>query len=476
MSAPTQIVRNTKDVVDIINTSGVSGRKSQLVIVLALGCTFLDGYDFGALGVGASQVKAQLGLSAGMFGTTTAAIAIGALIGALVGGYYVDKIGRIRMLSLDGIFFVVAAIGAALAVNFYWLVGWRFVMGLGVGLDFPVALSFIAEFKGRKRGAALSGWGVMFSIGLLMTYVVDIVAHALGAGDNTWRIVLGVGAVPGLIVILGRYLWLQESPMWAASRGDFHGAAEILRKSYGVQVRVEAPENPAPTRGYSLRDYAAVFRRPYLGRTALSSIIGLTQSLQFYAVSFYLPMLTLKLFSEKFYPSIVGAMLFAAVVPTGTLVAMKLVDHKSMRMLVAVGYAGVAVALLILGFGAKYLPLAAIVLLICLFQFGHGFGPGTLGMTMAGMSYPTAIRGAGVGVSQAMLRVGSIAGFYLFPLLLETTGLGATLLVLLSAPAIGLLATLFIKWEPVGRDVDAEEADASAANRKEGQWISTRTT
>lgn len=459
------VIREARDVIDIINRSGTSGRRSRLVIILALGCMFLDGYDFAALGVGAQQVKEQMDLSAGMFGTTTAAIAIGALIGALVGGYYVDKVGRIRMLSLDGVFFVVAAIGAAVAPNVYWLIICRFIMGLGVGLDFPVALSFIAEYKGRKRGAALTGWGVMFSVGLLVTYLVDIMAHALGAGDYTWRIVLGLGALPGLVVILGRYLWLQESPMWVANRGDLHAAAEILRRSYGVDVRVEAaPRASQPQlRGYSLREYAAVFRSPYLHRTALSSIIGLTQSMQFYAVSFYLPVLTVKLLGKSFYPSTIGAMFLAAFVPAGTLVTVKLVDHKSMRMLVALGYAGVAGALVVLGLGVEYMPVALIVLFICLFQFGHGFGPGTLGMTMAGMSYPTAIRGAGVGVSQAMLRVGSIIGFYLFPLVLDATSLGITLLVALSAPVLGLLATLFIRWEPVGRDVDTEVADASAS-------------
>ena len=463
MNGTTQVVREPRDVIDIINRVGVSGAMSKLVIVLALGCTLLDGYDFSALGVGAPQVKAQFHLSSAMFGTTTAAIAIGAFIGALVGGYYVDKIGRIRMLSLDGVFFVVAAAGAAIAMNVYWLIICRFIMGLGVGLDFPVALSFIAEYKGRKgRGAALTGWGVMFSVGVLLTYVVDIIAHASGAGPSTWRIVLGFGAVPGLVVILGRYFWLQESPMWAASRGDLHAAAAILQRSYGLPVQVDAAEKitgrePNP---YSLRSYAAVFRRPYLRRTVLSSVIGLTQSVEFFAVSFYLPVLTLKLFGGKFYPAVIGAMLLSAVVPVGTLIALKLVDRQSMRMLISVGYAGVVCALIVLGAGHGYLPLSGVVFFIVVFQFGHGFGPGTLGMTMAGMSYPTRIRGAGVGVSQGLLRVGSIIGFYLFPLLLAATGLGTALLILLFAPVLGLAATLLIRWEPVGRDVDTESAEA----------------
>ena len=83
-------------------------------------------------------------------------------------------------------------------------------------------------------------------------------------------------------------------------------------------------------------------------------------------------------------------------------------------------------------------------------------------MTMGAMSYPTAIRGTGSGFTQACIRVGSILGFYFFPVVLAALGLDHTLLLLAIVPLVGFLFTYFIKWDPTGRDIDAEEAELTA--------------
>ena len=83
---------------------------------------------------------------------------------------------------------------------------------------------------------------------------------------------------------------------------------------------------------------------------------------------------------------------------------------------------------------------------------------------MAALSYPTRIRGAGTGWGQGMVRVGSIIGFYFFPLLIASVGFYNMIGVLMLAPALGLIAALAIKWEPVGASMDGEEdPDAVAA-------------
>ena len=78
-------------------------------------------------------------------------------------------------------------------------------------------------------------------------------------------------------------------------------------------------------------------------------------------------------------------------------------------------------------------------------------------MTMATLSYPTSIRGSGTGWAQGILRVGSLLGFYFFPLVLAAVGLGKTLLILSIVPLIMLVSVLIIEWDPVGKDIDAED-------------------
>jgi MFS family permease len=85
------------------------------------------------------------------------AITFGAIVGAFLGGYLTDRIGRYRVFMADMLCFVIAAIACALAPNEYVLAGARFVMGSGVGIDLPVAMAFLAEFsklKGHGNKAA----------------------------------------------------------------------------------------------------------------------------------------------------------------------------------------------------------------------------------------------------------------------------------------------------------------------------------
>ena len=70
-----------------------------------------------------------------------------------------------------------------------------------------------------------------------------------------------------------------------------------------------------------------------------------------------------------------------------------------------------------------------------------------------------------------MSRVGSISGFYFFPLMLAALGLNATMLVLIAAPLTGLLACLIVRWEPIGQNLDAREAGRRRAGERSGGLI-----
>lgn len=107
--------------------------------------------------------------------------------------------------------------------------------------------------------------------------------------------------------------------------------------------------------------------------------------------------------------------------------------------------------------GGPHLSLTIAALLIGLFIFGHSFGPGAQGMTMATLSYPTRIRGVGTGWGQSMVRIGSIFGFYFFPLLVAAIGFRSMMLVLVLVPLLGLVAALLVHWEPIGHDPDVTE-------------------
>lgn len=364
---------------------------------------------------------------------------------------------------LDLIFFVVAAIAAALAPNLGWLLAFRFLMGVGVGLDFPAALSFVAEYTGvQRKGRSVQMWQVMWYTAAAVGFVIILPIYFAGVGVDLWRWAVGIGAVPAIVVLVLRYRYMAESPLWAASQGDLELAAKVLRESYGIDAVVEEV-GAGHTQLTSLKEYTQLFSPRYRARTVLAAVIGFTQSMEYFAVGFYLPTISLLIFGKKFLFAILGAVMFNLFGILGGGINVRVTQKVGIRKLAIIGYSGVLVALLAIGLLGHVLPALVMGLFIALFITMHAMGQGSTGMSMGALSYPTDIRGVGAGFTQGIIRVGSILGFYFFPLILALFGLQHTLLLIGIVPLGGLIVTLLIKWDPTGRDVDQAEADYEAA-------------
>lgn len=158
MSDGNLVVRSKDDLVQFVNRNPMK-RKSVLLIWLALGGVFVEAYDFVSLGIGTEQLTEQFQLSSFQVGTLTAIMAIGGFFGAIFGGYLTDKFGRAFIFLVDLLLLVLATVGAALAPNYAVLLIFRCLMGIGVGIETPVAFSFIAELSNiKQKGKYLNLW------------------------------------------------------------------------------------------------------------------------------------------------------------------------------------------------------------------------------------------------------------------------------------------------------------------------------
>jgi MFS family permease len=434
-------------------------RKTLLVMVIALGGVFVDAYDFTSLGIGAIQLRNEFHLSAAAVGMLSATMAFSAMFGALFGGYFVDKLGRKDMFLLDLWFFVVSAIGAALAPNLAVLIFFRLLMGLGVGLDFPVALSFVVEFCDRaRRGLFVNSSYVNWCLAALVGFAATYVGYVLGAGENLWRIAVGFGAVPALILLILRYRYMLESPLWAAHQGDLKSAARILRKTRNLDVEVHPEATPEPPHRPKSLVHAArnIFSPHYRPRAILAAVIGCVQSIEYYAVIFYLPIISQMIFGQSLLNAILGGAIFNAIGLIGSVLQAKVCDRTGLRPLALVGSVVTALSLFGIAFGHALGSLVLQGVMLGMFMLGHTTGPGPQGMAYAALSFPTPIRGSAVGWTQGMLRVGSIMGFLFFPMVLAAAGFTATFALLAAAPIIIAAACLLIRWEPIGVDIEAE--------------------
>jgi len=470
-SEPT-LIRSAADITRLVNQGATKLSDARVVIAIALGGVFLDAYDLGGLAFGMKDITRQFGLTPSGAGMVASAITLGAIVGALFGGYLTDKIGRYRVFMADMFFFVVAALACAFAPNEWVLGGSRFVMGVGVGIDLPVAMAFLAEFSklsGRgNKASRVAMWCPTWYAAISISYLLVLLLYAVLPADQTgilWRIILGFGAVPALLIIAIRHRYMNESPVWTANQGDLEGAAAILRRSYNINVEVakEATLQPqTEVRKAAWSNYGELLKGVYLKRTILATVTSLVSPFAYNAVAFGLPVILSTFLAQSMMSTILfslGLNLCFAFV--GGLLAVRFVPVLGAWNMTVAGYALQLIAMIglaVVGHPDNGTQAAISISMLALFLFGQGIGPGSHTMTFASLSYPTSLRGVGVGFNQILVRASSTASLFLFPVLSAALGTGV-FWVIAFAPLIGLIVLMAIRWEPSGYDVDAEDFD-----------------
>ncbi|GAB3762791.1 MFS transporter [Microlunatus parietis] len=467
------MVRTAADVARLVADRPRPSKGAAAVVILALGGIFMDAYDFSSIAFGITEIRRQFGLDALMTGVVNAAIMVGSVVGASVGGVLVDRLGRYRLFMADMVFFVVAAIGCALAPDEWWLIFFRFIMGIGVGLDLPVAMAFLAEFSSLRgkgnRSQRVNAWSPAWYAATGFGYLVVLIAFlALPESGQPllWRIVVGFGAVPALVVLLVRRRFLKESPQWLANQGDLRGAVDILRSAYDIDAEL-APDavtarRTTPTANW--KAFARLWSPTYRIRTIVALCVSVFSTFGYNAVAYGTPLIISTLFQQgpliTIGSSLVINLLFGV---GGGLVGVALVSKAGARRLALVGFALQAAALLILAVvGIPTGPLIAVAVgMLALFIFAQAGGPGAQLMSYATLSYPTSLRGTGVGFNEAVKRVFSVISLFFFPILAGALQSGVFWIIAIF-PMLGVLALLVFRWDPVGVDTDAEEYRSQA--------------
>jgi MFS family permease len=473
------VIRSAADVSALVNQGADIGSDARIVVAIALGGVFLDAYDLGALAFGLKDVAREFSLTPAGTGFVASAITFGAIVGAFLGGFLTDRIGRYRVFMADMFFFVIAALACALAPNAWVLGGARFVMGLGVGIDLPVAMAFLAEFsrlqgKGNKA-SRVAMWCPVWYTAISLSYLLVLAFYATLPESHQpllWRLILGFGAVPAIVIILIRSRYISESPVWAANQGDLNGAAQILKRSYGIDADV-APDAAAAkqthVRTASWKNYGTLLKGVYLKRTVLATVIAIASSFAYNAVAFGLPVIISSFLAQSMLTTILASLVLnLAFAFVGGVIAVRTVPKFGAWNMTVLGYACQLVALVglaVVGKPAGGAQVATAIAMLALFLFGQGFGPGSHSMTFASLSYPTSLRGVGVGFNQTLMRASSTVSLLLFPVLAAALHTRVFWIIAV-APLCGLLALLAIRWEPSGYDVDAEDFAPAASLRQ----------
>src|SRR6185503_866091 len=230
----------------------MNGRLFFWAITSAL-AGFLFGFDTVVISGAEQRIQALWSLSPAIHGVALGAALYGTVLGSLTGGIPADRFGRKPTLLWIGILYIVSALGSALAWNVEVFILARFIGGVGIGVSTVVAPMYISEIAPPAHRGRLAG---MFQFNIVFGIVVAFLSNALlaGIGDDAWRWMLGVAAIPSIAYTL-MCLALPESPRWLLTRkGD---RAEGLR----VLALIEPGKSPSQLQQHADEIVAASSRK-----------------------------------------------------------------------------------------------------------------------------------------------------------------------------------------------------------------------
>ena len=187
---------------------------------------FTDAYDLFVIGIVVSLLKTQWNLSTGQVSWLNSATLLASAFGAIIFGRIADMLGRKRIYGYEVLILAAGAIASAFSPNYTFLLVSRIVLGIGIGGDYPVSATIMSEYSGKQsRGKMVGLVFAMQGAGLVVGPLVASILLGSGLADNlTWRLLLGLGAIPGLAVFYLRRQ-IHETPRFAMAGGAHEEAA-----------------------------------------------------------------------------------------------------------------------------------------------------------------------------------------------------------------------------------------------------------
>ncbi|MCY0907963.1 MAG: MFS transporter [Sulfobacillus thermotolerans] len=444
---------SSKTVTQTLNEAPLGLFHLRAVLTAGMGF-FTDAYDLFIIGAALVLIKAQWHPSSAMIGLLGSTALIAAFAGAFIFGRLADVFGRKSIYGLEAAIMAIGAILSAFSPNVLWLLIFRFIMGLGIGGDYPMSAVLMSEFANTKdRGKLVSLVFSMQALGLITGPIVALTLLSSGINpDIAWRLMLGLGAIPATAVILLRRR-MPESPRYLAQvRGADKQAAMGLKSFAGNEVGIV--DEKEPTRKLSLKEMLSQGRYWRL-------LLGTAGSWALFDYAYYGNSISLPLVIKSVAPhatdvtSIAWSLIiFAVAAVPGYILAFMTIDKIGHRRLQWLGFLIMGAAFGVIGIVPNLThDILPFLLIFGISYFFAEFGPNTTTFVLSAEVYPTSVRATGHGFSAGVAKFGAFIGVFAFPLLVKALGLNGTLTITFVFAIVGVLLTLLLP-EPSGRSLE----------------------
>ena len=411
---------------------------------------FLFGFDTVVIS-GADKKLQQLWNSSDAFhGTVVMGMALwGTVLGAIFGGIPTNKIGRKNTLLWIGILFFISALGSAFANDPYVFAAFRFIGGLGVGASTIAAPAYISEIAPAKdRGRLVAFYQFNIVLGILMAFLSNYLLNDVG--ENSWRWMMGVQAIPSIIYVL-LIISIPKSPRWLLSKFKNEEARKVLQimgqeADYeNMKKEIEIDNNNA-----TLAD-DNIFLKKYRTPLVLAFLMAFFNQLSGINAFLYY---SSRIFQEAGLgesTALLSSIGIGVVNLIFTLLGVFLIDKLGRKLLMYIGSLGYIVSLSLVAM-AFFFQWEGITVPVFLFVFiaAHAIGQGAVIWVFISEIFPNHLRASGQSFGSTTHWVLAAIIPSLIPYLFSTVGPGVVFLFFAVMMVFQLLFVRFMMPETKG--------------------------
>jgi len=451
----------------LLNKPGtISSRKGGWMMISTI---LIEAWDLYAIAFVLTFIKGEFKPTVGELGLASAAVQGGAMIGALVGGWVADRLGRKKVFLLTMVLFVLLALAQAFSRNIWDLIILRFLIGFPLGSDISNGYAYIMESMAKgKREEMGSRWQFMFGLGEILAIIVVTILYLTGMHhDLLWRVALALGALPAALLLITR-LDLPETPLSLLHRGKFREAKRVSKLLFDDDLAMLPDEDVELERPRVADFLKVIWKDPIKKRaTIFGWLSNACQGAEFSAWGFYLPTILLvagvastttdangKPVDNILGNNIVTAGVFCLATVAGWLapLLLKRIGHRGVAMWgYGLAFSGLMVGALSLwridvataAHVSAHLWQILLVVGACMLMWGHYWDASNC-MTITSMVAPSRFKATASGFGYMFVKGASFFSAFAFPVMDSAWGhVGATLAVSLLS-LTGFLGARFI--------------------------------
>jgi len=433
-----------------MDNAGISKEHWKIMFISGMGF-FTDAYDLFVIGVVMTLLKPIWHVGKLEEGLVESTALLAAAIGALLFGRVADMVGRKRIYGVEVLVLAAGAIACAFSPNIWWLIGFRFILGIGIGGDYPVSATIMSEYAGKAhRGMLVTLVFAMQAAGLI---VGPLVAAGLLltplSHDIIWRILVSLGAVPALAVYWSRR-HLKETPRFLKAAGHEEDDSGKLKKAAHFDKN---------THSVSFWDgfHRLVDNKMILARLLGASGAWFLLDFAYYGNTVSSPLVLSALGSDHtiLQKTLTQLGIFAVFAAPGYAVAAWMMDKMGRKTIQCLGFGMMAGTFGLLAVIPNVEKLTITFLLIYGFSyFFSEFGPNATTFVYPSEVFPVRVRTTGHGSAASMGKIGGFIGVFTFPLLMHWNGLPAAEGVAAVVSCLGLIVTIFLLPETKGKSLE----------------------